>query len=350
MADKIRIAYAFNGDGLGHANRYLSVAPFLRGLGHDVVAFTGKDGLIAEPDAVEIPTICFKRDVEGRVIWSRTIADAVRQAWRAANSPIWYVLKDFDVVISDFEPIVYYVAMMQGKPRLAFDSQHFLSRGRLEVDGFMDHLKLRTLGMVCELATPCPNRVIVAKLTGDPDVRRRDVSIFNCVVRPELNGLKWQPGSRLLVHTDDAVIIDIILEANVPADVFTSVVRADTDHVKFYRKDVGEYTRRMPYCRGIISSAGSVTMAECAHVGIPLWVVKQPGDSEQRMNDSIAFRLGFRTGRPSVGSLKDFFASPFEYRAVKDGGSVEHSFFFNDAPAIAGVIDFWLREQVVPRR
>lgn len=310
-----RIIYSFAGEGMGHAARYLAIAPHLKEMGHQVVAATGGDGLVAVPDALSIPVLRLEGRLEGKVSWPATVKQWMGSVSEATKCGLYYVMRqDCDLLVCDYEPLSAWLSVLAGIPRVSIDNQHFFSRvGLPSGTGWMSYIKGTAIGASAEFGVPLPKRTIIMRPMIDKK-RSLGAYIVPPAIRRSIRGQKWKCGDRLLVYSDDPEMVSKVMEANVPADVFTACLKpGQIGEAAICQKNVKDFTKALLNCRGVISNAGTALAGEVMHIGAPLWVRALRYQPEQAANERLLGMNRVKTDNLTVEGIRNFWKWPYNH-------------------------------------
>lgn len=127
----MKILYGLNGVGNGHISRARLIVPKLRAAGADVTCILS--GRAAEdcPDLSELGDVTFRKGLtisfeNGNMDFFKNSVGLVRQFPNLIREVATLDVSEYDLVVSDFEPVCAWAAKVQGTPCVATANHHSL--------------------------------------------------------------------------------------------------------------------------------------------------------------------------------------------------------------------------------
>lgn len=286
----MKILYGINGEGLGHLNRSKIVIKELTDMGHTVFVASshGWSNFI-------INSIRFKYK-NGKI-------RKMRLLWDWLSFPMRKNLKkipknNYDLVITDFEPVTARYARKHKINLVSIDNQHRFST----IDTSLPFMLL-----VYNILLSLVNKIFIGK-TDDQIVTCFHPHYKNCgVVNEDRNVGHQGPLSAVLmgatlVYLREEHIQDFVNNYNVPTDRVTYIFCDNPDNYKnsldytltgiietrwsglVFMKKGPDFKRLMKHCNNVITNAGNQTIGECIKNNIPITCIPIKGQAEQEIN------------------------------------------------------------------
>ncbi len=283
-----RILYGVNAVGGGHTNRARILGPALKKAGAQIdFLFSGRDRrdmFAMEPfgDFQNRHGLRFEFNNNGGVHWLKTIFRA--RAIRLVRDIVDLDMSAYDLVITDFEPIVSRAASLRGIPRIGVAHQYAFLH---------DVPKAREHGYFADL--------------GIQSMAPVDTALgvhwhhFNQPILPPVfdppPGNEIKDPKKILVYLNFERPQNIISLLKPFSDwdfyVYHPSVETESDqgHIKL-RPPSRKFKTDMADCVGLIGNAGFMSKTESLHLGLKTLVKPQDGQPEQASNALALQRLG----------------------------------------------------------
>jgi len=333
----MKILYGVCGEGLGHAMRSAVVARHLAGLGHSVQfccspgrAFDYLAERFPEPGRV-VPVAGFSLAIHKNAL-SPVLTLATNFARQLAAVPIGHFLASRkiappDVVLSDFEPLSARYAHLLGKPLVAVDNIHFMSRfvHNRDLIPAADRGAAALMHTVVALAVPGAREYLVTSIAGAAPYKPR-TSLHYPILRPEILDCEPSEDDHILVYFNDqhdhratcAELFDVDAAFRVYGALPASTEARTTRNVTLCPFSEEAFISDLASCQAVISGAGFTLMSEAIFLGKPLLAVPFVGQFEQMLNANYlgALSYGMRADRVTSSSVASFLADLPSYKSA----------------------------------
>ncbi len=315
------VFYGICGEGLGHFSRAAFLVPCLLDAGYSVELFTsGRVAGLCD----ERFRGCRVHHIQGlRMRYRDNTLDVPGTILRYAGMVAWwprasrYVAKRVGLcrpvaVISDYEPVVAWVASAFRIPLIAFDHQQVATECEVESaspDG-LSGLLLRLSNRMTYLRPTL--RIITsffqARLRERPRRRRTGRTIIGPVLRPEVVRRCPTRGSHVVVYQTSRTLewLDRILNA-LPGE--KRVYGVGRKQNGWSERTFGEdaFLDDLASCRFALVNGGHTTISEALHFGKPVLCFPVKGQAEQEINAHHVAKMDFgKDYRPQKGEVPDF--------------------------------------------
>lgn len=283
----MKILYAIQGTGNGHVARAREIIPLLLELGEVDVFLGGDQSEVALPVPVKYRSrgLTFIYNRSGAVSYLKTIfknnlAELIRDLW---NCPV----KEYDVVINDFEFVTAWSAKLKGVPVLGMGHQ-------------VSFLSLRTprpkkkewLGeFILKNYAPC---TVPVGFHFEP----YEDFIYPPVIRKEVRELRPLTGNHITVYLPaygDAELQRYFSQLpGVNWEVFSKFAKSEivAPNVRIRPVKNEDYLKSLENCCGLLTSAGFEAPAEAMHLGKKVAVVPIANQYEQSCNAAAMLTMG----------------------------------------------------------
>lgn len=285
----MRILYAIQGTGNGHISRARQLLPYLERHGDvDVLVSGTQSELPLERDIkYRLSGLGFVFGKRGGIDYAATLRQLqVPQFMRDVRA---LPVDNYELVISDFEPVSAWACQLHHHPCVAMSNQA----------AFLSPKTPRPQG------GPQPAELVLRFYAPASDVvafhfDRYDRFIHTPLVRAEVRALQPTDGGHVTVylpaHDQRELTRRLTMIRGVRFEVFTKErVQAYTNqNVHVQTVDNQIFLKSLECCAGIISAAGFETCAEALYLGKKLFVIPMRGQFEQQCNAEALQRLGVR--------------------------------------------------------
>ncbi|TGE06043.1 glycosyltransferase family protein [Hymenobacter fodinae] len=294
----MKILYAIQGTGNGHLSRALDIVPLLQQRAEQV------DVLVSGPPAdIQLPfEVQHHCHGLGFIFGKKGGINFIKTFWQLNSSAFLRELRqlpveNYDVVISDFEPVSAWACWHRGVPCVALSHQ----------------------AAVLSAAAPQPTKV-------DPVGRavlrhyapttqhygfhfqRYEPHIYTPVIRQQVRTLAPRNDGHYTVYLpafDEATLVSRLryLSRTVRWEVFSKHSRQESEHGNVWVRPVSgaAFTESMARSAGVLCGAGFETPAEALYLGKKLLVIPMKHQYEQACNAAALSQLGV----PVARNLKD---------------------------------------------
>jgi uncharacterized protein (TIGR00661 family) len=290
----MKILYGIQSTGNGHISRSAKIVNKLIRKGCEVdILLSGRNSQLAFPFPIKynLSGLTFFYDGSGEISYWKT--------WKELKifqffKDIKLNLDDYDLVISDFEPITAWAAKLQSKKCIGISNQCSYLSNKIPRPKEKDFLGETILKWMAPVSTPIGLHF-----------EKYDDFIFTPIIKESLIQLKTSDKGHYTVYLPTFDIEHILGEVykikSTRFEIFTQIKKPHwigKCHIMPIRKDVFDESLRN--CHGVISSGGFQTSVESLYLGKKLMVVPTKGQYEQICNAESLKRLGC-----DVGNLND---------------------------------------------
>jgi uncharacterized protein (TIGR00661 family) len=282
----MRILYAFQGTGNGHAARARAILPELARYAQVDVATSGMNSQlnIGYPIAHRYRGISYESNGKGRISYLKTIrAFSFLRAVRDVRS---VPLSSYDLVVNDFEPITAFAARRAGVPSLAVSHQASFLSPHAPRPRRPDYLAEG----VFKWYAP-------AKSALGFHFERYDTNILTPLLRSEIQDVRGTNEGHVTVYLPgfDEHYLSNILQCLAPKKVhiFSRGVSTVCQYGNVTIAPIAheDFVRSLVSCDAFLAGAGFEGPAEALHLGKKLMVVPLGGQYEQWCNAAALSRL-----------------------------------------------------------
>ena len=202
----MKIAYGLAGEGRGHSTRAIPIVKALIRAGHDVQLFTCCDAI--EP-LVEnfgynrihfLPTPKFTY-INGKISSIGTAIDyskfMISSRKRILSLATQLHLQNYDLVISDFEPLLSRASQIAHKPLILINNQSFAQVCSLPLEMV---IQTRMMEFTCRFICPPAQLIILPiPIKAHYPIIAENVVITGPIIKEHMRGLLWEGGGNHIV-------------------------------------------------------------------------------------------------------------------------------------------------------
>lgn len=292
----LRLLYAVQGTGNGHVARAQALVPIMLAQPNvrlDLVV----SGTLVDVDLPITPRerysgFSFRYGKKGGIDWFQTFW--ANSWWKLIRSIQRAPVREYDLVINDFEPVTAYACRWHNVPILDVSHQAGVRHPRAARPKRLDPLA----EWVLEHFAPA-NRCLGFHFVA------RGNNYRTPVIRPTVRQLKRTPDGSVLVYLpafSPEVLLSVLKELNrrewyVFVRPGTFVPQKSPKHVHWHTIDQDFFLDRLSQASHVLCSAGFELPAEALFLGAALAVVPIAGQYEQACNAAEAKKLGARVLR-----------------------------------------------------
>lgn len=292
----MKILYAIQGTGNGHLSRARSILPELSKHGDVDVLVSGIQVELSldHPVKYRFQGLGFIFGKKGGIDMLATYRKAKLKRFRREIHSL--PVMDYDLVISDFEPVSAWACLQRGVPCYGLSHQAAVLNPKAPRPKKRDGVGMAFL----QYYAP------VTKAYGF-HFSAYDEGIFTPVIRDGVRRLKAHAGEHYTVYLpaySDSRIIDMLLHfPETQWEVFSKKATGITEHQNIIIRPLHDnlFLQSMANSRGVLCGAGFETPAEALFLGKKLLVVPMRGQYEQQCNAAALKKLGV----PAIKNLKD---------------------------------------------
>ena len=282
----MKILYAIQGTGNGHVSRAREIIPHLKKHGELDLLISGTQAEVGLEDEVKYQFNGFgfvfgnKGGVDFKETWNRFhSAQFIKDV---KNLPV----KDYDLIINDFEPVTAWSCKLKGKKSVAMSHQSaYLSPKTPQLEGF------HWGKFIMNNYAPAKNHVAF-------HFERYDDFIHTPVIRGEIRNLKTQNLGHYTVYLpaySDEFILDKV--KNIPNSKWEIFSKHSKKHYQKLNAEVfpvnnEKFQNSLANCTGLLTGGGFEGPAEALFLGKKVLAVPMHHQYEQQCNALSMERLG----------------------------------------------------------
>jgi uncharacterized protein (TIGR00661 family) len=291
----MKILYAIQGTGNGHVTRAREVIPFLK-KNHDVdilISGTQADVGLAFEIKYKFHGLSFIFGKKGNIDIAETYKKSrLRQLLKDIKV---LPVEDYDLVISDFEPVSSWACYLSGKPCISISHQAAVINKKSPKAKTFDPIGKAILRSYAPSTSQYGFHFLPY-----------DTNIFTPVIRAEVRQMKPIKAGHFTVYLpaydDDRLVKILSMVENVQWEVFSKHNKKSFRKKNVWVRPINneEFIDSMSSASGIFCGAGFETPAEALFLKKKLMVIPMKGQYEQQCNAEALKNLGV----PVIKSLK----------------------------------------------
>jgi uncharacterized protein (TIGR00661 family) len=282
----MNILYGIQGTGNGHLSRAEEIVPILKKMANVDVLISGNQSQIHSSFNIQykLNGLTFLSSRDGRVDLFRTvIKSSPIQLFKEIKN---FEVKKYDLVISDFEPISAWSALINGIPCVELSHQAAVLNKNAPQPESKDRISSYILNHYC------PTQVKYGF-----HFQKYDERIFTPIIRSqirELNPIKKGHYTVYLPAYDDNVLWQILDQFDVEWHVFSKYTKQAyrLNKIQFSPIDSSNFKRSLEKCEGVICGAGFELPSEALFLQKKLMVIPMIGQFEQACNAESLRKMG----------------------------------------------------------
>jgi uncharacterized protein (TIGR00661 family) len=298
----MKILYAIQGTGNGHVSRAREIIPYLKRYGNVDILLSGNNVHLDLPYEVKYRStgISYHYGTNGNIDLLASIKKCTPV--KAIRELISFPIRQYDLIINDYEFISSWAASLANKRFVSFGHQPaFLSRN-----------------------TPMPEKQSLAgnlilkyhiKQTNPIGLHfeRYDDFIYTPIIRSQIRNLTITDGDHYTVYLSsfgDDELFALLNKIDVKWEVFSirSKQKYTRENVTFFPASNDGFLNSVANCKGLLTGAGFETPAETLYLGKKLFCIPIKMQYEQYCNAAALKTLGV----PIVNTVDDSLANKLE--------------------------------------
>jgi len=282
----MKILYAVQGTGNGHLSRAIAVVPELMQHGTVDVLISGTQSQIEFPFPVKyrFKGLSFVPSRAGGVHILKTLLTLKPfRFWKEINS---VPVEEYDLVITDFEPVSAWACKRKGIPCVEMSHQ-----AAVRDSASPQTTRAFPLGRWI-VKNYCPSTSSIGF-----HFENYSETTFQPILRKEIIASKPTQGDRYVVYltgfSDDAVV-QVLGSVHAPFTVFSKEIKQQVQRGNCCVKPISNqaFLQDLIDCKGVICGAGFELPAEALYLKKKLLVIPYANHYEQHCNAAAAGRLG----------------------------------------------------------
>lgn len=291
----MKILYGIQGTGNGHISRALEIIPALKEVAEVDLLISGSQSELELP--YEIKYRChglgFVFGKKGGIDLLETYKKSrLKKFYREVKE---LPVKEYDIVISDFEPITAWASIQNHKTCIGLSNQASLLSPFVPKSGNEDFVGR----FIIRNYAPCAVNFGLSYEAYEPH-------IFTPVIRPEIRNARLSDEGHYTVYlpsySDEKIIkvLSQVQEADWQVFSKTAIEESQHGNVKINKLNKERFEQSIASASGIVTAAGFGTTTEALFMGKKLLVIPQKNQYEQACNALALKKMGVRV----VKSLK----------------------------------------------
>ena len=282
----MKILYGIQGTGNGHLSRAEDIVPVLKKLADVDVLVSGNQSQVKTQFDIDFQRngLTFYSSTKGKVNAIKTLRNIRfnKLCSEINNFPI----KKYDLVISDFEPISSWAALIGGVPCVELSHQAAVihpSSPKIQ--------KFDPIGQYI-LKHYCPSQ----KKYGF-HFKNYDQTIFEPIIRSSIRKLNPNQKPFFVVYLPafhDEIIYSVLKHFDIEWRVFSKFTKNNYSkkNVRFFPIDQEKFSESFNDCTGVMCGAGFELPAEAIYLSKKLLVIPLKGQFEQKCNAESLRQMG----------------------------------------------------------
>ncbi len=217
---------------------------------------------------------------------------------------------EYDLVISDFEPITAWAAKLKGKPHICISHQASLLSSKVPRPDRKNQFQQFLMKWYA------PGDELIGL-----HFKEYDDFITTPIIREEIRDSDVTNNGHYTVYLpsyDERYIIEILKKVDVPWEVFSKHYKGEPftqDNVTVRQVENSSFVQSLSSCQGLLCNAGFDTPAEALYLGKKLMVIPMKRQYEQECNAEALRGLGIpvvdKIGKDFSQSLNNWINSSF---------------------------------------
>ena len=282
----MKVLYAIQGTGNGHLSRAQEIVPILNKYVDTTILVSGNQSQIQANFDVNYQKtgLTFLSGKTGKIDLLRTVFKS--HPIDFFNEMRTFPIKQFDLVITDFEPVSAWSALMHGVPCIEMSHQAAVIHPNAPKTNAKNRIGEYILNHYC----PTKEKIgFHFDCYGE--------NIHTPVIRSSVRTIDAKNLGHYTVYLPayhDEVLLHFLKQFPVKWEVFSKFTKAKTTHdnVHFYPIDNEGFTRSFANCEGVLCGAGFELPAEALYLQKKLLVIPMIGQYEQQCNAEAAKNMG----------------------------------------------------------
>ncbi len=287
----MKILYGVCGEGFGHSSRAKTIIPYLQKKGHKVKVITYDKGIKVLKKQFDVfpikgPTIKFKKEnLDKSETIKKTLENFFSNSKKAKK--IHNLMKqNFDLCISDMEPLVPILSNWYSLPLLSIDNQHRFSNLKIEVPKEYKKEFLMAKLVVNMFLRSADWYIITSfsKIKIKEKYKNKSF-IVSPIIRPKVKKYKPSKKDFILVYftKKDRNLIKVLKEINEKFKVYGWNKSKKLKNLEF-KKSGDAFLNDLKNCKAIVASSGFTLISESLYLKKPYLAIPLKGQFEQVFN------------------------------------------------------------------
>ncbi|MDB4925762.1 glycosyltransferase family protein [Mucilaginibacter sp.] len=303
----MKILYAIQGTGNGHISRAREIVPLLQQYGQLdlLVSGTQAEVTLAQPLKYKFHGFSFVFGTNGGVDkWATYKIMDLPQLWRDMHS---LPLKEYDLIINDFEPVSAWACRLQKMPSVSLSHQCAFVSPKTPRPGKWNYGE-----WLLKYYSPTTHHIGF-------HFERYDDFIHTPVIRSEIRNLQTSNLGHYTVYLpayDDKKLAKYLNETNVQWHIFSKRQKtvSQIGNVQIFPVNNEGFNSSLASCEGLLTGGGFEGPAEALFLQKKLMMIPMQGQYEQQCNALAASKLGV----PVIQAIDDSFVARINHWIKED--------------------------------
>lgn len=282
----MKVLYAIQGTGNGHLSRAQEIVPMFNKYVDTTVLVSGNQSQIQSNFDVNYQKtgLTFLSGKTGKIDLLRTVFKS--HPIDFFNEIRTFPIKQFDLVITDFEPVSAWSALMHGVPCIEMSHQAAVIHPNAPKSDSRNRIGEYILNHYC----PTKEKIGF-------HFDQYGENIHTPVIRKNIRSIDAKNHGHYTVYLPayhDEVLLHFLKQFPVKWEVFSKFTKEKTSHgnVDFHPIDNETFTHSFANCEGVLCGAGFELPAEAMYLQKKLLVIPMKGQYEQHCNAVAANKMG----------------------------------------------------------
>ncbi|HEY5714038.1 MAG TPA: glycosyltransferase family protein [Candidatus Gracilibacteria bacterium] len=284
---KPKILYGIQTTGCGHLGRALEMVPKLQKRAHVDVVLSGPENDFELPFEVQyrFKGLGFILGRGGNIDYLQTLLDASLPKIYSEGRTL--PVKDYDLVITDFEPISAWAAKINKVPCIGFGNQYAFAHK----NSFFYQRSQQLHRFFIQFFAPCHRSIAIDYKTEKPD-------LFSPIIRSQIRSIIPSEGRHYTVYLNAYNVeeVEAVLMGfpQISWHVFSSRIKTKSQKglITYFPINQSCFVESVASCRGVITGAGFSSTSETLFLKKKLLVVPTKLQFEQKANARVLRKMG----------------------------------------------------------
>ena len=297
----MKILYGLAGEGFGHSSRAREIIPYLQKKGHEVKVLTYGQALkVLKKDGFDVFKVYGMHLIfdKNKLNYKETLKEGLTNFLSNAKKAkkIYSLMKEnFDLCITDMEPLVSMLSKWYSLPLLSIDNQHRLVNLKLKIPEKyqQDYLLAKH---ITNLFASRADYYIITNF-GKAIVKKeykKNTFLVPPIVRKSIRELKRQKNNFILVYLTkkNYEITNILKQIDEHFVVYGFDIEKKEKNLVFH-KTGDNFLNDLSKCKAIIATSGFTLISESLYLKKPYFAIPLKGQFVQVFNALILKDSGF---------------------------------------------------------
>lgn len=295
----MHILYGINSEGHGHVMRSKEIIDSLKEENRIDVLIGGKPLNYLKEKKVKsltkIPYFSFITK-NGKIKYPQTIIKNIITfpllIYSVIKLFIKYVKQKPALIISDFEPISAYLALLLNVPLITIDNQHIITDTKVRSIG--RGISLLSYKIFVYFMTPFPKKRIILSFFY-PEEKNNKVVLVPPIIRKIITKERPKIGNKIIVYLSlgDDNLLKTLESLKIECLVYGKINKKSTKYLEIKDFDEKGFAKDLASSKAIISNAGMTSLGEAIYLKKPILCIPLKGQAEQELNAYYIEKEGF---------------------------------------------------------